>query len=100
VAQRLLTAEPAELRDPAKALLYARRAVEQTAGQMPPYLVTLAIAQEAAGLHEEARQSAIQAIEGYKKVWTILQPLFGQSVYPEANRLYGEFQGQVQRPIP
>jgi len=99
VAQRLLTAEPAELRDATKALQYARKAVNQTAGQMPPYLVTLAFAQEAAGLHEEALRSATQAIQGYKEVYTILTPLFVRPGYPEARRLYDEFERQLDHPI-
>jgi tetratricopeptide (TPR) repeat protein len=99
VAQRLLTVEPAGLRDPAKALVYARKAVEQTSGQMPPYLVTLAFAQEAAGLHEEARRSATQAIEGYQRVCAILKPVFAQPGYPEAHRVYSEFERQLERPV-
>ncbi|HEV3202369.1 MAG TPA: protein kinase [Bryobacteraceae bacterium] len=99
VAQRLLTVEPAELRDAAKALVYARKAVEQTAGQMPPYLVTLAFAQHASGLRDEARRSAIQAIQGYQKVSAILKPLFEQASYPEARRMYGEFERQLDQPI-
>ena len=99
VAQRLLTAEPAELRDVGKALVYASRAVEQTAGQMPPYLVTLAFAQDASGLHEEARRSAIQAMQGYQKVCAILKPLFDQPAYPDARRVFGEFERQLEQPI-
>jgi tetratricopeptide (TPR) repeat protein len=68
-AQRWLTVEPAGLRDPGKALEYARRAVEQTAGQMPAYLETLAFAQDAAGLHDEAAQTAKQAIQGTARCW-------------------------------
>lgn len=98
-AQRLLTMEPAELRDGAKALDYARKAVDQTAGQMPPYLVTLAFAQDDAGLHEEARQSATQAIRGYQTVFAILQPLFDSPRYPEANRLARELRAQLEQVV-
>jgi tetratricopeptide (TPR) repeat protein len=99
VAQRLLTAEPPELRDAAKALVFASRAVQETAAQMPPYLVTLAFARDASGLHEEARRSAIQAIEAYQKVRAILKPLFDQTAYPDARRVSGEFERQLEQPI-
>jgi tetratricopeptide (TPR) repeat protein len=96
-AQRLLTVEPASLRDAAKALLYARRAVDQTAGQMPPYLVTLAFAELAAGHEQQAGQAAAQAADAFLRTAAILKPLFDPSRYPEASRLYGDLLGQLER---
>jgi tetratricopeptide (TPR) repeat protein len=96
-AQRLLTAEPPELRDPAKARDYARRAVQQTASQMPPYLVTLAFAELASGREEEGRHAAARAVEGYRRVAEILAPLFDSSKYAEAARLYSEWRGQLAK---
>jgi len=62
-AQRLLTVEPAQLRDPDRALRFAQQAVEQTAGEMAPYLVTLAVAESAAGRETEARLTAARALD-------------------------------------
>jgi tetratricopeptide (TPR) repeat protein len=97
IAQRLLTVEPAELRDPAGAREYARRAVAQTASQMPPYLVTLAFAELASGREEEGRHAAARAVEGYRRVAEILAPLFDSSKYAEAARLYSEWRGQLAK---
>ena len=94
-AQRLLTAEPPELRDPARARDYARRAVQQTASQMPPYLVTLAFAELASGHEQEGRRAALRAVEGYRKITEILAPLFDPSRYPKAARLYADWQKQL-----
>jgi len=96
-AQRLLDVEPATLRDATKALAYARKAVDQTAGQMPPYVETLAFAQDAAGRHEEARQSAIQAVRGYQNAFEALKPLFDSPRYPESNRMYRELRRQLDQ---
>jgi serine/threonine protein kinase len=96
-AQRLLTAEPLQLRDPAQAREYARRAVDQTAATMPPYLVTLAFAELAMGHQEAARQTARSAVEGYRKVGEILKPLFDSSRYPEAASLYREWRKQLEQ---
>lgn len=87
-ARHLLTVEPASLRDSAVALEFARRAVNQTAGQMPPYLATLAFAQEAAGMTDAARRSAEQAIADYDKLFVILKAVLDR--YPEATRLWRE----------
>lgn len=94
-AQRWLTVEPAGLRDPRKALELAQRAVRQTGGQMPPYLETLAFAQEAAGFHEDAARSARQAVAGYRKVFDILRPVFESQRYPEAGRVYAELRREL-----
>ena len=94
-AQRLLTAEPTELRDAARARDYARRAVQQTASQMPPYLVTLAFAELASGHEQEGRRAAMLAVEGYRRVTEILAPLFDPSRYPEAVRLYSDWRKQL-----
>jgi tetratricopeptide (TPR) repeat protein len=94
-AQRLLTAEPTELRHAARALEYARRAVQQTASQMPPYLVTLAFAELASGHEQEGRRAAMLAVEGYRKITEILAPLFDPSKYPQAARLYSDWRKQV-----
>jgi tetratricopeptide (TPR) repeat protein len=96
-AQRLLTVEPAGLRDPLRAAQYARQAVDQTAGQMPPYLVTLSFAEHAMGLEDEARQSAKRAIQAYEKVAAILRPLFEAPAYPDATPAYREFASQLDR---
>lgn len=96
-AQRLLTAEPVELRDPARAREYARRAVAQTASQMPPYLETLAFAELASGHEEDGRHAATLAIQGYRRVSDILVPLFDAARYPEAARLYSEWRRQLER---
>jgi serine/threonine protein kinase len=94
-AQRLLTAEPPELRDPAKARDYASRAVQQTASQMTPYLVTLAFAELASGHEEDGRRAAVLAVQGYRKMSEILAPLFDPSRYPEAARLYADWRRQL-----
>ncbi len=94
-ARHWLTVEPIGLRDPQKALECARNAVELTAAQMPPYLETLAFAQDAEGLHDEAAQSAMHAILGYRKVLDILRPVFESPRYPEANRLFRETVAQA-----
>jgi serine/threonine protein kinase/tetratricopeptide (TPR) repeat protein len=96
-AQRLLTVEPAGLRDASKALLYARQAVDRTAGQMPPYLATLAFAELAVGHEKEAGRAAAQAVQGYRRTAGILKPLFDSSRYPEASRLYRELQRRLDQ---
>ena len=96
-ARHWLTVEPPGLRDPQQALAYARQAVERTAAQMPPYLETLAFAQDAAGLHDKAEQSAMQAIRAYRKVFEILRPVFESPRYPEADRLFRELQERLER---
>ncbi len=95
-AQRLLTAEPPELRDATRARDYARRAVQQTASQMPPYLVTLAFAELASGHEEEGRRAAIFAVQGYRKITEILAPLFDASRYPQAAGLYSDWRKQLR----
>jgi tetratricopeptide (TPR) repeat protein len=95
-AQRLLTVEPVELRDAARAREYARRAVAQTASQMPPYLVTLAFAELASGHDEDGRRAAILAVQGYRKVSEILAPLF-DGANPQAARFYGEWRRQLDQ---
>ena len=92
---RQLTVEPTELRDAARARDYARRAVQQTASQMPPYLVTLAFAELASGHEQEGRRAAMLAVEGYRRVTEILAPLFDPSRYPEAVRLYSDWRKQL-----
>jgi tetratricopeptide (TPR) repeat protein len=94
-AQRLLTVEPPELRDPIKARDYARRAVEQTGSQMPPYLVTLAFAELACGQEEDGRRDAALAVRGYRKISGILSPLFDSHKYPQAAHLYNDWQKQL-----
>jgi serine/threonine protein kinase len=94
-AQRLLTAEPPELRDPERAAGYARRAVQQTAAQMPPYLVTLAFAELASGHEDAGRQAAILAVSGYRRVTEILAPLFDATKYSQAARIYGDWRKQL-----
>jgi serine/threonine protein kinase len=96
-AQRLLTVEPAALRDASKAVLCARKAVDRTAGQMPPYLVTLAFAELAGGHEKEAGRAAAQAVQGYRRIAGILKPLFDSSRYPEACRLYRELQQRLDQ---
>ena len=94
-AQRLLTAEPPELRDTARARDYARRAVQQTASQMPPYLVTLAFAELASGHEDDGRRAAILAVHGYRRITEILQPLFDPSRYPQSARMYADWRRQL-----
>jgi hypothetical protein len=62
---------------------------------MPPYLVTLAFADDAAGLHEEARQAAARAIRSYQRVSAILDPVLGSPAYGEAARAWREFVQQL-----
>ena len=95
-AQRLLTIEPKELRNPVLASQYANRAVTQTESQMPSYLVTLATAELAAGHPEEARKAAAAAVEGYRKVAEILAPVMDGAKYAEAARLYGEWRTRLE----
>jgi tetratricopeptide (TPR) repeat protein len=61
-ARALLTAEPAELRDPAAALPHARRAVEMTRGTIPALLDTLALAYHLTGDHARAVTTAEQGL--------------------------------------
>jgi hypothetical protein len=68
------------------------KAVDQTAGQMPPYLVTLAFAEFAVGHEKEAGRAAAQAVEGFRRTAGILKPLFDLSRYLEDSRLYCELQ--------
>ncbi len=94
-AQRLLTIEPAGARNPERALGFARQAVGQTAGQMPPYLVTLAFAQSAAGRDDEARQTAALAIEAYRRIAEVLAPAFDAVHCPAAESQYREWRDQL-----
>jgi serine/threonine protein kinase len=94
-AQRLLTVEPLELRDAPRAAGYARHAVQQTASQMPPYLVTLAFAELACGHEDAARRAAILAVNGYRRVANILKPLFDTAQYPQSAQIYNDWRKQL-----
>lgn len=97
IAQRLLTAEPSELRDAGAALVYAQRAVTQTKGQMPAYLVTLAMAQYAHGEKAEAARTEMAAARSYQNVWAALQPIFDDAPVPAARERYVEVHLQLDR---
>jgi hypothetical protein len=87
-AQRLLTVMPTELRNPALAATYAARAADVTAGQVPAYLVTLAMAQQACGRSEDAVRTARQAIASERHVLHTIAPLFGSWNRPEVSRMF------------
>src|SRR5688572_9674109 len=62
-AWALVTAEPAELRDPAQAESYARRAIERAGSPNPVYLHTLATAQHQLGQRGKAIATLEQALQ-------------------------------------
>jgi tetratricopeptide (TPR) repeat protein len=69
-AWSLLMAEPKELRDPARALSYATRAVEMTKGTRPDLLDTQALAYHMTGDHAravETEQKALSLVTGDPK---------------------------------
>ncbi len=96
-AQRLLIVQPAELRGPAAALLYAQRAVMQTNRQMPAYLVTLAAAQYASGKKAEAAVTQMEAARSYQQVWAALQPMFDDAGIHTASERYAEIRRELER---
>jgi len=61
-AWALVSTEPAELRNPAQALIYARRALERAGAPNPVYLHTLGSAQHQLGQREEAIQTLEKAL--------------------------------------
>jgi eukaryotic-like serine/threonine-protein kinase len=62
VANGLITAEPAELREPALAVKYAERIVETSFHRNPEFLLTLARAYRAAGQPAKARAAAKEGL--------------------------------------
>jgi len=67
IAMLLLTAEPVELRDPAAALAYAKRAVQKTGSKVDDYMDTLALAYHLTGDYQKA-------VETEEKAITLLPP--------------------------
>jgi len=61
-ANGLMTAEPADLREPALAVKYAERIVEMSSRRNPEFLLTLANAYRAAGRPAKARAAASEGI--------------------------------------
>ena len=94
-ARRFLTVEPASLRDPLKALHFAREAVDRTAGQMPPYLTTLAFAELANHHEQESLAAAQRAITCYRRIAPILEPVLASPRYPEAAATFRYWQNQL-----
>ncbi|MDP6977837.1 MAG: tetratricopeptide repeat protein [Myxococcota bacterium] len=66
LARLLATAADPTLRDPQRALEWAKQASHATHGQNPTFLMTLALAHAAAGEHDEARRQRDRAI-GFAK---------------------------------